>query len=277
MRLQTPFFTLLINLIHTHTTAAVEANKDTGTANTHPHDEPRGDVGVAAAAAGAWPTRTKIWSTVESSVTAIQWVNPRKATQFTTKTVTTLEPRPTFASYPGTVTEIVISHVTWEGRTTSSNGDTSTSVTSFVATVPETWVVSRPSSTPRKAGAQPLPAGTKEGGLPCGGGCSSSSSGRPSGGEDPLCEATGMRTGCQGQCVMHEENEWWCYMLHQRDYKYPEMRMGRACWGPGGRYRQLNTPCLVGDVGMACVPCQGLDSSWGAGSWEGPEANNDGI
>lgn len=212
-------------------------------------------------------TQTKIWSTTESSVTYNQWINPYKATLYTTKTVTSFEPRPTFASYPGTVIQTVVSRVRLEDRYTYSDGRTTTSTTSYVVTVPETWVVSKP--TPA---AKPL---TGAGSLSCEENkdrptCHSSAQQ-----EDPLCQAAGLKTGCQGQCVRHEEeDEWWCYMMHQRDYVHPEMRMGRACWGAGLRYRQLNVPCLESDLGMGCVACEGLDYTWGAVNWEGPEARD---
>lgn len=226
------------------------------------------------AAAAATKTRTKISSATESSVTFNQWINPYKATLYTTKTVTSFEPRPTFSTYPGTVVQTVVSHVRLEDRYTYSDGRTTTSVTSYVATVPETWVVSKPT-----AAAKPLLGGggarlsceeTKEKGAGGGGGCPSSAQQ-----EHPQCQAAGLKTGCQGQCVRHEEDgEWWCYMMHQRDYVHPEMRMGRACWGANLRYRQLNVPCLEGDLAMGCVACEGLDHTWGAVNWEGPEARD---
>ncbi|KAM7186453.1 hypothetical protein V8F20_011388 [Naviculisporaceae sp. PSN 640] len=220
-------------------------------------------------AEAATKTRTKIWSTTESSVTFNQWIYPHKATLYTTKTVTSFEPRPTFTSYPGTVIQTVISHVRLEDRYTYSDGRTTTSTTAYVATVPETWVVSKPT-----AAAKPL-TGTRPGSLACKENKDGSSCHSPAQNEDPICQAAGLKTGCQGQCVRHEEDdEWWCYMMHQRDYVYPELRMGRACWGAGLRFRQLNVPCLEGDLGMGCVACEGLDYTWGAVNWEGPEARD---
>ncbi|KAK3937156.1 hypothetical protein QBC46DRAFT_344895 [Diplogelasinospora grovesii] len=246
-------------------------------------------------------TRTRIWSTVESTITYYQFINPRKITLYTTKTVTSLEPYYyPITSFPTTVTEVVISHVTWEGRTTYSNGETSTSVTSFVVTNPETWVVSQPRETD-------LPAGVGADELPCGDCPSTSSSGTTSTlsssgssgsgsvlgsgtetgvGEvqvDVRCEALGLRTGCQGQCASRygngengggeggEESLWWCYQMHEREYTNPSLRMGRACWGGNLQFVQLNEPCVQGDRAVACVPCQGVNASWGAVNWSGPE------
>ncbi|KAK3376774.1 hypothetical protein B0T24DRAFT_592414 [Lasiosphaeria ovina] len=213
------------------------------------------------AAAASLATKTRIWSTTESSVTYYQFINPRKITLITTKTVTSYEP--SVATLPTTVTEMVVSHVTWEDRISYSNGDRSTSITSFVATVPETWAVAKPQPTD-------LPAGTGAGAaeLQC---SEELNPGRPEAAADPLCTAHGLKTGCQGQCALRD-NSWWCFEMHERDYTNAALRMGRACWGGNLEFRQLNTPCVVGDVGMACVPGQGLNTSWGAVNWEGPEA-----
>ncbi|KAM7185129.1 hypothetical protein V8F33_012575 [Rhypophila sp. PSN 637] len=223
-------------------------------------------------------TTTKIRSTTESTVDFDPHLRPWRVTRYTTVTVTSYEPRPAFASYPGTVVQKVVSSVTIEERYTFIQGNTSsTGVTLWAVTVPETWVISRPT-------AQPLPAGTSAQDLPCGGGgsqndgqssCIPSSSSQE---EDPLCQASGLRTGCMGQCVRHEEqNEWWCFMMHQRDY--PQLAMGRACWGGGGdqRFRQLNVPCLEGDLPLGCSACGGLDYGYAPLKWEGPEASNDDI
>ncbi|KAK3348362.1 hypothetical protein B0H65DRAFT_508273 [Neurospora tetraspora] len=137
--------------------------------------------------------------------------------------------------------------------------------------------------------------------------------------EDPICKSTNLTTGCQGQCIWkpafrftttHQAinstfpdtsssspsttrpeahpataatglgtGTYWCLHIHPYHYADPSMRMGRACWGSYLRYRQLNAPCLVGDVGMACLPCvkggEGepgkKDESWDAVFWEGEE------
>ncbi|KAK3384978.1 hypothetical protein B0H63DRAFT_449073 [Podospora didyma] len=214
-------------------------------------------------------TKTRIWSITESTVTYYQFINPRKVTLLTTKTVTSLEPWPAFSVFPTTVTEVVISHVTWEDRTTYSNGGgSSTSITSFVATVPETWVVSQPRRTD-------TPAGTRPDDLQCENTCAPpvADDHGGDGDGDPVCVERGLHTGCQGQCAQREEGgPWWCYQMHQRDYVHVPMRMGRACWGGDLQYRQLNTPCEAGDVAVGCVKCQGWNYTWGAVNWEGPEA-----
>ncbi|KAK3317883.1 hypothetical protein B0T19DRAFT_300919 [Cercophora scortea] len=230
-------------------------------AEAGPGDQPRPQVTPAPALPQSQAGRTHIWSSTKSLATFYQFINPRRVTLYTTVTITSVDPW-TISSYPTTVVASVTSHVTWEGHTTYlDNGDTGTSLTSFTATVPETWVVARPAHTD-------IPAGTTEDKLPCAE-CS-----RPP--PDPLCEASGLQTACQGQCRM-ERGAWWCYMLHERDYKYADMRMGRVCWGGNSQYRQLNAPCVVGDGAVACVPCQGKNISWGALNWEGPVAGEDGI
>ena len=57
--------------------------------------------------------------------------------------------------------------------------------------------------------------------------------------------------------------------MRERDYVHPEMRMGRACWGEGLRFRQVNEPCEEGDLAMGCLGCKGVDVSWGAVNWSG--------
>lgn len=228
-----------------------------------PYQNRQVEATVPPAALAATRTKTKIWSTVESSVDIVLWIDPRRVTMYTTKTVTSFEPRPVFTSYPGTVVQVVVSHVRREDRMTYSGGGSSTSTTAWVATVPETWVVSKPTGRPVLRGGVPRCEESDSGGD---GTCEVTKGNK-------RCDAAGLKTGCQGQCVRHEEEgEWWCYMMRQRDYVRPEMRMGRACWGDGLRYRQVNEPCEEGDLPMGCVACRGVDVSWGAVNWEGPEA-----
>ena len=93
---------------------------------------------VEAPAVTKTKTKTKIWSTVESSVDFVQWINPRKMTMFTTKTVTSFEPRPVFTPYPNTIVQVVVSHVRLEDRITPLNalpvGLETTNVSGTVAT-----------------------------------------------------------------------------------------------------------------------------------------------
>ena len=217
-------------------------------------------------------TKTNVWSTTLTATTFIPFINPRRVELITTETVTSLEPPWASPSLPATVTETVISNVTWEDRVTYlEKGETSTSVTSFIATVHDTWLVHKPQKTD-------LPAGSiSTGSAACG--SEASIGGCDGGPPDPVCKEEGLMTACQGQCQPRKGDGddsgnflWWCYMLRQREYSYPELRMGRACWGGNLEYRQLNTPCVTGDVAVACVPCQGVNSSWAGLNWKGPEA-----
>ncbi len=197
-------------------------------------------------------------------------------------TVTSLEPGPILPPYPATVVETVISRVTWEERITYSPGgppEPTTSRTSVTVTAPETWIVSHPTQQMSQAF---LPAGTNRDAIPCGAG--TFTGGMPStppvseqceearrlAPADETCTASGLRTACLGQCQLREDNEWWCYQMQEREYQDESRRMGRACWGGNLRFRQLNAPCLVGDVALGCVPCRGTDISWGPVYWEGP-------
>ena len=47
-----------------------------------------------AAVAGQWSTKTKVWSTTQTSVTHLQWIAPTAVTMITTRTITTLIPGP---------------------------------------------------------------------------------------------------------------------------------------------------------------------------------------
>jgi hypothetical protein len=72
------------------------------------------------------------------------------------------------------------------------NNATSTSVTSFVATVHGTWLVHKPQKTDLPAGS------TSTGEVPC---SSEAGAGGCDGGPpDPVCEADALMVGCQGQC-----------------------------------------------------------------------------
>lgn len=220
--------------------------------------------------AAAYPTTTtKISTTTKSSTTVIQFINPRVVTIFTIITATTLIPGPVTA-LPATVVETVISHITFEYRTSYSDSAPSTSVSTAVITVPSTWIVARPQATD-------LAAGTSADALPCddNNNCATTKA-QAAAAADPRCDALGLETGCQGQCEERDDDDggaWWCYQLYVADYSEASLRMGRACWGGDDRYEQLNTPCVAGDHRVACTPCQGLDGSWGALNWTGP-ANN---
>ncbi|KAK3400587.1 hypothetical protein B0T20DRAFT_404766 [Sordaria brevicollis] len=309
---------------------------------------------------------TKISSTTLTTSSPVLHISPHILELITTMTVTTYEPWPSFASLgmgPGlekgmekgegtwssTVLEEVVSSVTWVERRryldqgTGSGGirkQEETTVTSFVVTTENTWIVH-----PAGPTGIYLPASMGEVGCgDCGLAESTSSESKldeaqadnterkrgekhngtramrdrdikPNGEqgvrtpksteavdaiwtreeaavlEDPTCLSSNLTTGCQGQCLWKPSlspdtpspatgpGTYWCLHIHPYQYSDPSLRMGRACWGSFLRYRQLNKPCLVGDVGMACLPCVnggdgavgGRDQSWDAVFWEGEE------
>jgi hypothetical protein len=217
------------------------------------------------AAADYATTTTVISSTTESSTSLIQFINPRVVTIITTITATTLRPGPV-TSFPATVVETVVSHITFEFRTSYTDGGRTTSMSSAVVTVPATWIVAAPRPTD-------LAAGTTADELPCSAdGCTTEVQERTREDSDPRCDALGLQTGCQGQCE-EREGAWWCYQLYLADYRDAKLRMGRACWGADNRYEQLNSPCVASDRKVACTACGGLDDSWGALNWTGPADN----
>ncbi|OIW27641.1 hypothetical protein CONLIGDRAFT_682668 [Coniochaeta ligniaria NRRL 30616] len=84
---------------------------------------------------------TNVWSTTETTITRPQFYGPTLVTILASRTITTLEendPAPT--SYPCTLTDTIISRVTYEYRMTFSDGHSSTSVSSAEYTIPTTRV-----------------------------------------------------------------------------------------------------------------------------------------
>jgi len=84
----------------------------------------------------------------------------------------------------------------------------------------------------------------------------------------PQCDALGLRTACQGQCK-EKGGVWRCRQIAFGEYdKGGDFVMGRACWG-GNRteYKQLNTPCVVGDYRIECIPCLGKVYNFTPASW----------
>ncbi|KAK3346825.1 hypothetical protein B0T25DRAFT_289124 [Lasiosphaeria hispida] len=224
-------------------------------------------------------TRTRIWSTTITSISPILWISPRVETYITTKTVTTYEPGPVITpgaaqSFPLTVIQTVLQSFTYDYHTsyayTSGPGALESQISTHIGSVEETWIVTPAQPTLGVGGADAkfLPAGTTADEL---GACEGGMCDGVRVKEDQECVARGMRTGCQGQCDLRGNGtEWWCYRVWAREYSDPGRRMGRACWGEWLRFMQLNTPCVVGDVKMACDECRGLNSSWGAVFWDGP-------
>jgi hypothetical protein len=80
-----------------------------------------------------------VWSTTETTISRPQFYGPTLVTILASRTVTNLEQdgQP-FASYPCTVTDTIISSVTYEYRMTFSDGHSSTSVSSAEYTIPTT-------------------------------------------------------------------------------------------------------------------------------------------
>ncbi|TPX12607.1 uncharacterized protein E0L32_000784 [Thyridium curvatum] len=201
----------------------------------------------------------RVWSTVQSTVTAIPFINPRRMTVYTTQTVTSLQDAPRPTVFPTTVVETAIMSITWESRVTYlDDGATTTEFSSTTATVPSTWVV---------AGA-PQPTNLAVGRDPA---CGKSPIAAAA--EAPQCASRGLHTGCQGQCQLRD-GAFWCLLMGYADYKVDSLKMGRACWGGDNQFEQLNTPCLEGDQRTACTADKGLDDSWGAVNWIGPIAGH---
>ncbi|KAK0611473.1 hypothetical protein B0T14DRAFT_500563 [Immersiella caudata] len=212
-------------------------------------------------------TRTRVYSTTSTSTNVVLWISPRVELYTTIQTITVLEPGPvvpTAVGIPVTVPQIAITsgtiHTVISPRG-AAVAETPPSET-WVYTSTETWLVSQPE-------ASFLPAGTREQNLLCADEVACAK-GNPVA-EDELCRSSGMRTGCLGQCEMRE-GVWWCYRMWQREWNAEggRLRMGRACWGGGGRFRQLNVPCARGDGKVGCEVCRGVDAAWGAVVWEGP-------
>ena len=197
------------------------------------------------------------------------WINPRVETYVTILTVTVLEPGPvTSGPFPATVPQIAITSGTIHTTISSSGAavrQTPPSET-WVYTSTETWVVSPPEPTF-------LPASTRGDAVACEDAvvCAKEEGGQGEGKGEAVCDKAGMRTGCLGQCEMRADGMWWCYRMWEREWgaEGGRLRMGRACWGEGLKFRQLNVPCVMGDVAVGCKPCTGRDISWGAVNWEG--------
>ncbi|KAB5566622.1 hypothetical protein GE09DRAFT_742291 [Coniochaeta sp. 2T2.1] len=215
--------------------------------------------------------KTTINTTTLATTTAYLFIYPRREELLTTMTITTLEPPWATVSLPTTITETIIKQLTYEQRITYLESDlTTTSFTTYTGiTVHDTWVIHRPEATDLPAGSRStddVPCGEEE---TCAGGP-----------PDPLCD-NGLVAACQGQCQPRPRGDrdnnwyWWCLMIRPREMVYPDLVMGRACWGGNWEYRQLNTPCVRGDAAVPCVPCKGVNESWGALNWHGPVAGDD--
>jgi len=219
-----------------------------------------GDVTTTQGPSTYQTTATKVSVATHTQTAQVQWISPCVVTMLTTISATSLLAGPVMV-LPAMVVETVISRITFEFRTTyapqPSAVPPTTWYSSVTISVPHTWIVSpaRPSHLPRAA---PIPCEACSVDVPA------TSAGH--------CAALALQTGCQGQCDQRD-GAWWCYRLYTSDYSDAELRMGRACWGAGGRYEQLNEPCERGDYAVGCVPCKGTDDSWGAINWSGPAEN----
>ncbi|KAK4447751.1 hypothetical protein QBC34DRAFT_466706 [Podospora aff. communis PSN243] len=219
------------------------------------------------AATPTYPTtRTRIYTSTATSTNIVMWISPRVEFYTTVQTITVLEPGPvipTAVGSPVTVPQLAITSgtirtvISHSGRAAPETPPSET----WAYTSTETWLVSRPEETF-------LPADVREGNLPCEDEVACAK-GNPIVG-DEACDESGMKTGCLGQCEVRE-GMWWCYRMWQREWNAEggRLRMGRACWGGGGRFRQLNVPCVRGDGRVGCEVCKGKDVAWGAVVWEG--------
>lgn len=217
------------------------------------------------AASPPWPTTA--WSTVSTSYGPEWFMGVHYFTAYTSITVTTLPvPTPALTSYPTSVTQTVISQITWESRIMYIPIDplgTQTSFSSTNYTDLQTYVLAQPQPTD-------LPANTTTNNLPCEQCPSSNTTVTAPLSSDSRCAARGLHTGCEGrQCEQRAEDIWWCYVLRPSEYDTEaEFRMGRVCWGGNNEYLQLNQPCESGDYAVPCVPCQGRNDSWRAVNWD---------
>jgi hypothetical protein len=221
------------------------------------------------APAPSYVTTMTIYSSTLISTTHLQmWISPRFEYVTSWRTVTSLIPGPV-TQVPATVTCAVITHGIIERTTVFLDiSATFISTSTYTATVPETWVVA-PSQ------ATHVPAGTSPSQLRCSD-CVSSNPALGAPEENLKCVSKGLQTGCQGQCQLREDGNFWCLQLYYQTWTDPLLRMGRACWGGKNRYEQLNTPCIAGDYGVACTPCHGLNAGWVALNWTGPGSNSPG-
>jgi hypothetical protein len=194
-------------------------------------------------------------------------------------TFTHFQPWPVTGPFPVTVTQTVIAQGTLEQRLTTlyyaatdyTYSSSHTEIQSWKSTGGQTWVVRRPQETDLPAGKTAACAGWTSSCYRDGnGGREAETEPEP----DPACEARGLRTACnEGQCELRREGkEWWCYQMWESDWSNSSLRMGRTCWGGDREFRQLNVPCVRGDVEVGRVPCQGINTTWGAWNWDGPGA-----
>lgn len=83
---------------------------------------------------------TFVWSTTETTITRPQWDGPTLVTILASRTITTIEQDQARTACPCTITETIISSVTYEYKMTFSDGQSSTSFSSAEYTIPTTTV-----------------------------------------------------------------------------------------------------------------------------------------
>ncbi|EJT76106.1 hypothetical protein GGTG_06030 [Gaeumannomyces tritici R3-111a-1] len=222
----------------------------------------------APAPAAPYPTtKTRIQTgTSTSATTMYPWNDgPSEITLIDASTVTTYEPGPVTA-FPATVLETEVHTRRLTSVVARRGAARSTGSSVRVYTLTRAWLVHRPDP------AVDLPAAAA---LPCGRcqGRNKEMEGKEDD-DDPRCRARGLRTACQRQCDVRaaDDGNLWCYRLERHEYVFPELRMGRACWGDGGgnEFMQLNEPCAAGDYRVGCVPCRGEAVNWNGANWIDP-------
>ncbi|KAK1829355.1 hypothetical protein QBC39DRAFT_384236 [Podospora conica] len=204
---------------------------------------------TTATAAAAPSTLTRLTSTTTSTTGFVQWISPHAYTHTTALHITRYEPQqldPSLlagGSYPATTTQLAVTRMTVDETTRflapASGMKTTRSTTAWTAE--ETWVVS-----PRLGAPS---AGELEVGAQAETGCAVA--------REERCEAMGLGVGCQGRQCEVRGGWWWCLRMEGWEWVADEgRRMGRVCWGEGGRVRQLGEACRVGDGAVGGPGCE---------------------
>jgi hypothetical protein len=201
-------------------------------------------VSTAAFSEDALTTTTSIWS---ASSTSTIWETPFGPNSYidyiTTQTVTQASSRGDFQSYPATVVDIGTTTVHYSEFAVETGGFTNSRVYSSTYVSSTTFIVYRPQK-------KDIPAGVKLNDVPCGP-CAP-----VDWKSDQRCDALGLDTACQGQCLQ-QNGLWWCRRLQGivEMGLNPEYQMGRTCWGNSSYYHQFQTPCVTGDHQFECLSC----------------------
>jgi hypothetical protein len=201
-------------------------------------------------------TRTSIWTTTSTTTEFSKyfWAYYTEFAYTVTATYTHIESDAT--SLPTVVVDTTITDWSIERRATPAGDDPIDTLTSSATrTSTSTWHL-------YPAKPTDLPAGIGREQLPC------SECAPKDFQPDPQCQALGLRTACQGQCTRREDGTWSCRQMAPSEYSQtPDLKMGRACWGNLTEYKQLNTPCIVGDHWIGCTPCIGDEHNFSPRNW----------